>query len=173
MEMEISEIMRSRAEKKVAKSARSLTGLPPKQGLYDPQFEHESCGVGFVAHIKGQKSHSIIRQGIQILLNLDHRGACGCEANTGDGAGILIQPPHNFFKLVSKEARVKLPGEGEYAVGMVFLPPDAKQRAECERIFGEIVAEEGQKVLGWRTVPTSNASLGQTARASEPLMRQV
>jgi glutamate synthase domain-containing protein 2/glutamate synthase domain-containing protein 1/glutamate synthase domain-containing protein 3 len=146
---------------------------PEKQGLYDPQFEHESCGVGFVAHIKGQKSHSIIRQGIQILLNLDHRGACGCEANTGDGAGILIQPPHNFFKLVSKEARVKLPGEGEYAVGMVFLPPDAKQRAECERIFGEIVAEEGQKVLGWRTVPTSNASLGQTARASEPLMRQV
>src|SRR5512142_1556361 len=103
-------------------------GPPPKQGLYDPQFEHEACGVGFVVNIKGRKSHSIIRQAIQILLNLDHRGACGCEANTGDGAGSLIQPPHEFFKLVAKEARVKLPSRGDYAVGMVFLPPDAAQR---------------------------------------------
>jgi glutamate synthase (ferredoxin) len=146
---------------------------PPKQGLYDPQFEHEACGVGFVVNIKGAKSHTIIRQALQILLNLDHRGACGCEVNTGDGAGILIQTPHNFLKLVSKEAKVKLPGAGEYGVGMVFLPRDKKQRAECEKIFGNMVAEEGQKVLGWRTVPTDNNSLGATAKASEPLMRQV
>src|SRR5271169_5028158 len=99
------------------------TQPPAKQGLYDPQFEHEACGVGFVVNIKGRKSHSIIQQALQVLLNLDHRGACGCEANTGDGAGILIQPPHEFLKLAAKEARINLPAPGEYAVGMVFLPP--------------------------------------------------
>src|SRR5260370_5799616 len=111
------------------------TAPPPKQGLYDPQFEHDSCGVGFVVHIKGRKSHSIIQQALQVLLNLDHRGACGCEANTGDGAGILMQPPHQFLKLVAKETRISLPAPGEYAVGMVFLPPKSSQRAECERIL--------------------------------------
>src|SRR5438477_12739788 len=149
------------------------TGPPLKQGLYDPQFEHEACGVGFVVNIKGRKSHSIIQQSLQVLLNLDHRGACGCEANTGDGAGILIQPPHNFFKLVAKEARLKLPGPGEYGVGMVFLPNHRAQRAECEKIFAGIVAEEGQRLLGWRTVPTNNGTLGTTAKLSEPFMRQV
>jgi glutamate synthase (ferredoxin) len=149
------------------------TAPPARQGLYDPQFEHEACGVGFVVNIKGRKSHSIISQSLQVLLNLDHRGACGCEANTGDGAGILIQTPHEFLKLVSKEARVTLPAAGEYGVGMVFLPPDPAQRAECERIFADIAAEEGQRVLGWRTIPTSNNSLGATAKVSEPLMRQV
>ena len=148
------------------------TGPPPKQGLYDPQFEHEACGVGFVVNIKGRKSHGIIQQALQILLNLDHRGACGCEANTGDGAGILIQPPHDFLKIVAKEARVTLPASGEYGVGMVFLPQDREQRAECEKIFARIVSEEGQKLLGWRTVPTNNASLGATARLSEPVVRQ-
>src|SRR5438128_8811786 len=134
------------------------TGLPAKQGLYDPQFEHEACGVGFVVNIKGRKSHAIIQQALEVLLNLDHRGACGCEANTGDGAGILIQPPHNFFKLVAKEARVKLPGSGDYGVGMIFLPQDAAQRAECEKIFAGIVTEESQRLLGWRTIPTNNTS---------------
>ncbi|HVM48545.1 MAG TPA: glutamate synthase central domain-containing protein, partial [Candidatus Acidoferrum sp.] len=148
-------------------------GPPPKQGLYDPRFEHEACGVGFVADIKGRKSHTIIQQALQVLLNLNHRGACGCEANTGDGAGILIQPPHDFLKLVAREGRVSLPGPGEYGVGMVFLPQDPAQRAECEKIFGEIAAEEGQPVLGWRTIPTSNVTLGGTALASEPFMRQV
>src|SRR5215470_19973001 len=123
---------------------------PGKQGLYDPQFEHDSCGVGFVVNIKGEKSHSIIRQALQVLLNLDHRGACGCEANTGDGAGILIQPPHDFLKLVAKEARISLPAPGEYAVGMLFMPPKAGQRSECEKIFRQIVTEEGQGLLGWR-----------------------
>src|SRR5271166_4731063 len=126
------------------------TGPPGRQGLYDPWFEHESCGVGFVVNIKGQKSHAIIQQALQVLLNLDHRGACGCEANTGDGAGILIQPSHDFLKLAAKEARISLPAPGEYAVGMVFLPPKSAQRSESEKIFRDIVAEEGQRLLGWR-----------------------
>jgi glutamate synthase (ferredoxin) len=146
---------------------------PPKQGLYDPQFEHEACGVGFVVNMKGRKSHTIVRQALQVLLNLDHRGACGCEVNTGDGAGILMQTPHGFLKEAAAKETISLPGAGEYGVGMVFLPHDAGQRAECEKIFGDIVAEEGQLVLGWRTVPTDNASLGATAKASEPFMRQV
>src|SRR5882724_5147049 len=149
------------------------TGPPAAQGLYDPQFEHEACGVGFVVNIKGRKSHAIIQQALEVLLNLDHRGACGYEANTGDGAGILIQPPHRFLKLAAKEARVKLPGPGEYGVGMLFLPQDPAQRLECEKIFADIVTEEGQRLLGWRTVPTNNNSLGATARNAEPFMRQV
>src|SRR5690349_18565546 len=102
-----------------------LTRPPGPQGLYDPQFEHDACGVGFVANVKGRKSHSIIEQAIQVLLNLDHRGACGCEVNTGDGAGILMQMPHEFLKTASKAAGIALPDFGEYGVGMVFLPPDA------------------------------------------------
>ena len=156
-----------------SRSGIARTGPPAKQGLYDPRFEHEACGVGFVVNIKGRKSHAIIQQALQVLLNLNHRGACGCEANTGDGAGILIQPPHEFFKLVSREARFTLPSAGEYGVGMVFLPQDAAQRGECEKIFEGIAAEEGQPVLGWRTIPTSNVTLGATALSSEPLMRQV
>jgi glutamate synthase (ferredoxin) len=148
-------------------------GPPPRTGLYDPQFEHEACGVGFVVNIKGRKSHGIIQQALQALLNLDHRGACGCEANTGDGAGILIQTPHEFLKLVAREAQVSLPGPRAYGVGMIFLPSQRAKRAECEKVFGEIVAEEGQKVLGWRTIPTNNESVGKTARAGEPIMRQV
>ena len=146
---------------------------PPKQGLYDPQFEHEACGVGFVVNMKGKKSHTIVRQALQVLLNLDHRGACGCEVNTGDGAGILMQTPHGFLKEAAAKEKISLPGAGEYGVGMVFLPHDAGQRAECEKTFGDIAAEEGQRVLGWRTIPTNNASLGATAKASEPFMRQV
>jgi glutamate synthase (ferredoxin) len=141
--------------------------------LYDPQFEHEACGVGFVVNIKGRKSHTIIEQALQMLLNLDHRGACGCEANTGDGAGILLQTPHAFFKEVTRSAGFSLPSAAEYGVGMVYMPHDPAQRAECETIFAGIVAEEGQRILGWRTIPTSNDSLGATAKASEPFMRQV
>jgi glutamate synthase (ferredoxin) len=148
-------------------------GLPPKQGLYDPQFEHDACGVGFVVNMKGAKSHEIIRQGLQILVNLDHRGACGCEVNTGDGAGILIQMPHAFLKKTAPAAGVKLPEAGQYGVGMMFLPPDAAERATCEKAFEKIVAEEGLPLLGWRTIPTDNSTLGNTAKAAEPCMRQV
>ena len=146
---------------------------PGKQGLYDPSFEHDACGVGFVVNIKGQKSHRLIQQGLQILLNLDHRGACGCEINTGDGAGILIQTPHEFLKIAAKEAKIALPGAGEYGVGMVFLPPDPAERRECEKTFERFVIEEGQRFLGWRTIPTNNDPLGDTAKASEPCMKQI
>src|SRR6266511_535825 len=112
----------SNSEHTVGRSIR--TRPPVRQGLYDPQFEHEACGVGFVVNVKGRKSHAIIEQALQVLLNLDHRGACGCEANTGDGAGILLQMPHEFLKVAGREAGVALPGFGEYGVGMVFLPPE-------------------------------------------------
>jgi glutamate synthase (ferredoxin) len=147
-------------------------GWPLKQGLYDPQFEHESCGVGFVVHIKGKKSHKIIRDALTILVNLNHRGACGCEANTGDGAGILMQMPHGFFKEVLRKDKLKLPPLGDYGVAMVFLPRDPNERRTCETVFENIVVEEGQKFLGWRIVPTDNSTLGATARESEPFIQQ-
>ncbi len=103
------------------KGRPALTGLPPKQGLYDPQYEHDACGVGFVVNIKGRKSHQIIQQALQVLVNLDHRGACGCEANTGDGAGILLQTPHEFLMEVCRELGIQLPAPGQYAAGLVFL----------------------------------------------------
>jgi glutamate synthase (ferredoxin) len=152
---------------------RITNGPPAKQGLYDPQFEHDACGVGFVVNVKGRKSHEIIRQALTILLNLDHRGACGCETNTGDGAGILMQMPHAFMKKVCAGAGIDLPAEGHYGAGIIFLPPDASERRECEQIFGKITAEEGQHVIGWRDLPTDNSTLGETARTSEPFMRQV
>src|SRR6058998_3978991 len=132
--------MSGRPDIRSKRQKASRTGLPPKQGLYDPAFEHESCGVGFVVNIKGRKSHAIIQQALEVLLNLDHRGACGCEANTGDGAGILIQPPHDFLKLVAREAKVSLPEPGEYGVGMIFLPSNRAHRLDCEKIFAGIVA---------------------------------
>jgi len=147
-------------------------GWPPKQGLYDPQYEHESCGVGFVVNIKGQKSHKIIRDAITVLINLNHRGACGCEANTGDGAGILMQLPHPFFSEVCRKDKIQLPDPGDYGVAMIFLPRDSNERRACEKMFENIVVEEGQKFLGWRAVPTNNASLGATAKASEPVVQQ-
>ena len=149
------------------------TGLPPRQGLYDPSFEHDACGVGFVADVRGRKSHQIVQQGLQLLLNLNHRGACGCEANTGDGAGILLQMPDRFFRRVVTDLGFELPPFREYGAGFVFLPPDPAQRRNCERLFEVIVAEEGHEVLGWRTVPTDNSMIGATAKASEPFMRQV
>jgi glutamate synthase (ferredoxin) len=150
-----------------------LTGLPRKQGLYDPRLEHEACGVGFVVNIRGKKSHAIIQQGLQILVNLDHRGACGCEANTGDGAGILMQVPHAFLKQACAEVKINLPGPGDYGVGLIFLPPHPLERYKCEVLFEEIVSTEGLQLLGWRTVPTEHSALGQTAIASEPVVRQV
>lgn len=148
-------------------------GLPVKQGLYDPQFEKDACGVGFVVNFKGAKSHEIVQQGLTILLNLDHRGARGSEHNTGDGAGILIQIPHKFFQRVSGEEGFELPGPGEYGVGMLFMPSDPEERRVCEERFAAIVREEGQTLLGWRTVPTDDGELGKTAILGEPFVRQV
>ena len=152
---------------------RRPPGPPGKQGLYDPWYEHESCGVGFVVDIKGRKSHRILEQAVQVLRNLDHRGACGCEANTGDGAGVLIQMPHAFLREVTRKSHLQLPGPGEYGSGLVFLPRNPTRRRRIVELFEHIVQSEGQVVLGWRTVPTNNASLGETAKAGEPFIRQV
>jgi glutamate synthase (ferredoxin) len=146
------------------------SGLPEKQGLYDPRFEHDACGTGFVVDIQGRKSHDIVQKGIQVLLNLKHRGANGSETNTGDGAGILLQIPHNFF---TAACSIELPPPGQYAVGMVFLPREDESRTQCEKLFAEIVVEEGQRVICWRSVPTDNSSLGVSAKASEPVVRQL
>ncbi|MFQ5341263.1 MAG: glutamate synthase large subunit [Anaerolineae bacterium] len=148
-------------------------GFPKKQGLYDPQFEHDACGIGFVANIKGEKSNDIVRNALTVLKNLTHRGARGAEPNTGDGAGVLLQTPHAFLQKACAEAGIDLPSFGEYGVGMVFLPPDPAIRRQCEQQFEQIITEEGQRVLGWRTVPTNNASLGKTALSCEPFVRQV
>ena len=151
----------------------SIPGRPVKQGLYDPSFEKDACGVGFVVNIKGKKSHQIVQQALTVLLNLRHRGACGCETNTGDGAGILLQIPHTFLLEACKGLSIPLPEPGHYGVGMLFLPPDASQRKRCEKIVEDIVKQEGETFLGWRTVPTINTSMGPTAKASEPFLRQL
>lgn len=148
-------------------------GYPAKQGLYDPQFEHDSCGIGFVVNIKGKKSYDIIKGALTILRNLQHRGACGCEENTGDGAGILIQKPHKFYEKVSREAGISLPSSKEYGTGLLFLTPNAEERRECIRTFERIIREEGQSVIGWREIPTDNSSLGDTAKKCEPFIKQI
>ncbi len=148
-------------------------GLPAKQGLYDPAHEHDACGMGFVVDLKNRKSHDIIQQALQILISLEHRGACGCEKNTGDGAGILMQTPHAFLKKECEKLGMDLPLPGLYGVGNVFLPKDVASRKRCVKIFEDIVAEEGQEVLGWRDVPTNNSMIGPTALNAEPFMRQV
>ena len=147
-----------------------ISGFPSKQGLYDPRNEHDACGMGFVVNIKGVKSHTLVHQALEVLVHLEHRGACGCEPNTGDGAGILMQIPHKFFAEVCDFA---LPDAGAYGVGMLFMPRDRDQRVACEKELERIVGEEGQTVLGWRDVPTTNDDLGATACSGEPVMRQV
>ena len=146
---------------------------PSKQGLYDPKQEHDACGIGFLVDLKGRSSHKLVQQAVQMLLNLEHRGACGCEENTGDGAGLLLQVPHRFFSQVCPELGISLPSFQDYGVGMVFLPPDTAAGKECERLFERTIREEGQQPLGWRTVPVDNTLLGATARRGQPLIRQV
>ncbi len=147
--------------------------LPPKQGLYDPRHEHDACGVGFIAHIKGQKSHDIVRQGLEILKNLTHRGAVGADPLAGDGAGILLQLPDAFFNAEAAKLNIVLPEQGHYAVGMIFLPRNAGSRAQCEKILTDFILAEGQTVLGWRDVPVDNSGLGESVKAVEPFIRQV
>jgi glutamate synthase (ferredoxin) len=151
----------------------NTTQPPSKEGLYDPQQEHDACGVGFVVHQKGKKSHSIVEQALTILVNLEHRGACGCEANTGDGAGILTQIPDRFLRKVTASLGFSLPAVGNYAVGMTYTSQEPAKRAAARQIFADIVAAEGSRVLGWRDVPTDNSSVGDTAKASEPFVQQV
>ncbi len=148
-------------------------GLPPAQGLYDPRYERDACGIGFVANIRGEKSHDIILKGIQLLINLAHRGACGCDPITGDGAGVLIQVPHAFFERECGRLGFTLPLPGEYGVGIVFLPVEKHQRLLCEGILERIVREEGLTVLGWRDTPIDANAIGRLARASQPYIQQI
>ncbi len=147
--------------------------LPIRQGLYDPRHEHDACGVGFVVHIKGHKSHTIVEQGLELLRNLTHRGAVGADPYAGDGAGILIQIPDVFFRKECQTLDITLPSEGDYAVGMLFLPQDIVSRISCERVITHYTEQEGCSVLGWRDVPVNNVDLGPTAKKVEPYVRQV
>ncbi|HTY56052.1 MAG TPA: hypothetical protein VMB26_12665, partial [Candidatus Binataceae bacterium] len=147
--------------------------IPAKQGLYDPSHEHDACGVGFVVNIKGERSHEIIRQGLQVLDNLTHRGACGCDPLTGDGAGILLQVPHAFLSKQAESLGFGLPSAGGYGVGLVFLPQDSSERQLCEKIAERVVHEEGQRLLGWRTVPIIESNCGVIARRALPFIRQI
>ncbi|MBZ5549122.1 MAG: hypothetical protein LAO22_14380 [Acidobacteriia bacterium] len=157
----------------MAWSSSNVHGLPPAQGLYDPAHEHDACGMGFVASVKGQKSHDIVRKGIQVLISLTHRGACGCDPETGDGAGILIQIPHTFFVRECAKLGFELPAAGSYAVGMTFLPVERHQRLQCEGILERIVREEGLTLLGWRDTPVDGSAVGRVARASQPYIEQI
>ncbi|MDX8387635.1 MAG: glutamate synthase large subunit [Ghiorsea sp.] len=151
-----------------------MTQMPKKQGLYSPQHEHDACGVGFVAHIKNQKSHDIVEKGLEILLRLTHRGAAGADPREGDGAGILIQIPDGFFQAVTPDANISLPVEGEYGVGMIFLPQDVTHRVTCEKLIEKTILAEGQTFLGWRDVPVDavHADLPKSVTACEPVVRQ-
>ena len=148
-------------------------GLPPQQGLYDPRLEKDACGIGFVANIQGRRSHDIILKGIEILINLAHRGACGCDPKTGDGAGLLIQVPHEFFARECSRIGFTLPAPGEYGVGMVFHPVERHDRLYTEGILERIVREEGLTLLGWRDTPIDADAIGRVARASQPYIQQV
>ena len=155
------------------KSKYPLSGLPEAQGMYHPRNEHDACGIGFVANINGQKSHDIVLKGIQILINLTHRGACGCDPETGDGAGILIQIPHAFFERECARLGFTLPAPGEYGVGMVFLPVDPQERFLCEGILEKTARELGLTVLGWRDTPINGDMIGRVARNTQPYIEQI
>ncbi|HEV2323987.1 MAG TPA: glutamate synthase large subunit [Terracidiphilus sp.] len=147
--------------------------IPQPQGLYHPQNEHDACGMGLVASIRGDKSHEIIRKGIEVLINLTHRGACGCDPETGDGAGILIQIPHTFFARECAEQGIQLPAPGAYGVAMCFLPVEKHSRLRCEGVFERIAQEEGATVLGWRDTPVNGDAIGREARNSQPYIEQL
>jgi glutamate synthase domain-containing protein 2/glutamate synthase domain-containing protein 1/glutamate synthase domain-containing protein 3 len=150
-----------------------VSGLPKAQGLYRPENEHDACGLGFVANVEGQKSHDIVLKGIQILINLTHRGACGCDPETGDGAGILIQIPHAFFERECAALGFTLPAPGEYGVGMMFLPVDPHDRILCEGIVEKTAREHGLSVLGWRDTPINGDTIGRVARNTQPYIEQI
>jgi glutamate synthase domain-containing protein 2/glutamate synthase domain-containing protein 1/glutamate synthase domain-containing protein 3 len=147
--------------------------LPKEQGLYDPRFEHDSCGVGFVSNTKGISSHDIIKKGIQALEHLIHRGATGADPDTGDGAGILIQMPHEFLKRECFKTKINLGNRGEYATGLIFLPTNKKELQFCEDSFRHVINKEGLSLLGWRDVPTNDSIIGKTAKNTKPLLRQI
>jgi glutamate synthase domain-containing protein 2/glutamate synthase domain-containing protein 1/glutamate synthase domain-containing protein 3 len=148
-------------------------GRPEGQGLYDPAREHDACGVGFVANIRGERSHEVVEKGIEVLVNLEHRGACGCDPETGDGAGLLVQIPDVFLRREAAALSIVLPDPGRYAVGMVFLASDEAAARQQALILERTVAAEGQAILGWRDVPHDPQAIGRVARESLPRMRQI
>ena len=159
-----------------AAGSRPKTGLPDRSGLYDPSFEKDSCGVGFVAHIKGERSHQIILDADEMAVHMTHRGACGCEPNTGDGAGILTALPHEFLaKVARSDLGIELPEAGKFAAGNVFLPTIRAEREHCKRVIADLIAAQGQTFLGWRAVPVDadGADIGPSARATEPVIEQL
>src|SRR3954453_9309326 len=158
---------------KPAECAREHDWRPKAEGLYDPSLEKDSCGVGFIANIKGQKSHEIVADALSILCNLEHRGAVGADPRAGDGAGILVQIPHAFFTRKAAELGLKLPQPGEYAIGALFMPRDTAWRKVIKSIIADQIKAEGLKLLGWRDVPTDNSSLGETVKPTEPTHMQV
>ncbi|MGZ5895580.1 MAG: glutamate synthase large subunit, partial [Xanthobacteraceae bacterium] len=157
-------------------SARNDTadpGMPPARGLYDPALDKDSCGVGFIADIKGKKSHKIVEDALTILVNLEHRGAVGADPRAGDGAGILVQMPHKFFARVAKEAGFTLPEPGHYAVGQLFMPHDEAWRREIMDTYATEASRENMRVLGWRNIPSDNSTLGVSVKPTEPYHMQV
>src|SRR5256886_1830482 len=147
--------------------------MTAKQGLYDPAYEHDACGVGFVAHVQGVRSRDVVEKSLQLLQNLSRRSAVAADACTGDGAGILLQVPHIFLRRACGFAGISLPEAGSYGVGMVFLPSRAAERRWCERVIQKTISEEGYSVLGWRDVPVDDAVLSSTTRRARPVIRQV
>ena len=146
---------------------------PVRRDLYDPANEHDACGVGFIAHIKGKRTHELVQQGLLILKNLTHRGATGADPKASDGAGLLIQIPDQFFREEMARQGAALPPVGQYGVGMVFLPREPASRLACEYEIERAVKDEGQILIGWRDVPVDNAELGESVKRIEPVIRQV
>ena len=142
-------------------------------GLYTPDLEHDSCGVGLVANVKGEKTHQIVTESLQVLINLGHRGACGRDPETGDGAGILFQMPDAFLRNQCAPLGISLPPPGRYGVGMLFLPPEDEAESKCRNLVERVVSDEGLELIGWRDVPTDPTQIGTDARAVCPRIRQV
>ena len=146
-----------------------MKNRPRQQGLYRPEYEHDNCGIGFVTHIKGRKSHEIIKMGLEVLENMTHRGAEGADSKTGDGAGMLIQVPRDFYLIQG----YSVPPEGQFGTGIIFLPRDKKQAGQCLKIFERIMMEEGVNIIDYREVPRNHEVIGELSRAVEPAMKQV
>jgi len=163
----------SRADEHLSFRDIAAPGTPSARGLYDPALDKDSCGVGFIADLKGRKSHKIIDDGLTILLNLEHRGAVGADPRMGDGAGILVQIPHKFFAKEAARLGFKLPKPGEYAVGYLFMPTDVNWRQIIRDVYAEVIAREGLSLLGLREVPTDNSTLGESVKPTEPVHLQV
>src|SRR5512141_1125656 len=147
--------------------------MTEKQGLYDPAYEHDACGIGFVAHIHGVRSRDVVEKSLELLQNLSHRSAVAADACTGDGAGILLQVPHAFFRRVCGPLGISLPDAGSYGVGNLFLPSRRADRLICERMVEAAVADEGCSVLGWRDVPVDDSVLSDKTRRARPAIRQI